>query len=138
MRRAIAFSLLLLTPLSGCHSWAGTRHLPPARPGVDRPIEKLRVLRTDGTLLVLHDARVREDSVFGYERPPRESASARPVGMALEDIEGFELRRFSTGKTALAVLGGVAGLFALSALICAASDCFDLGEWDLFGDPATR
>lgn len=89
---------LLLSLLTGCHVWqpatAGPETLIPA----ERPTA-VRVTLADGVILTVLDPIMRSDSIVPTE--------AGGVAVAASDIRSFEVRRFSTKRTIVFIVGGI-------------------------------
>lgn len=111
--------MLVLVPAAGaCHGWR-----PQATP-VPRAIEQMhgrgtvRILRSDGSLVVLASPRVTGDSIVGTAgSPPRRTA------VAVAGVERVEAREVSAGKTA-GLVGGILGAAALMVGLAALAEAF--------------
>jgi hypothetical protein len=98
--------LVLCAALWACTSWQA-EPVAPAELGASGDPHRMRVTRTDGSQVVLEDARVAEDGVHG--RWERTQAFIPTV-----EIRGLELRQEDQAGTIglIAGLVGVAGLTA--------------------------
>jgi hypothetical protein len=90
--------------LAGCHAWRPMTATPQTAEAA--PIARVRVVKRDGSALVLSSVRVREDSVVGFAG--REGARR---AIARDDVARMETRQVSASRTTLGVLGGAAVLF---------------------------
>jgi hypothetical protein len=115
-RRSGIAAFLLLLYLPACTSWhVGT---PTPAQFVDREHpQAVRVTRADGGTIELKSPVVRGDSLVGTAG--RDST----VSLALSDVRSVAVKRTSTGKTLLAVGGGLVVLFTAAWLIeCSNAD----------------
>lgn len=122
IRRTVAFVLipLFLLPLAACRTWSRIEPPPVAATDTIRTYDRVRLHRTNGAALVLHDALVWTDSVVGYTAP-REQPGARREAVSRGEIERIDRR---TGD----VLGTVAGVVSVTSIVvCTVTDCFDFG-----------
>ena len=101
--------------LAACQSWR-TQSVAPAAFVADAHPSKIRLLRADGTRVVVRHPVVRGDSITGRE--PRDSAGALAA-----EIQRLETLRFDPGKTA----GLAAFLVATPVILCAATCDFGWG-----------
>lgn len=127
MRRAVAVLLFVFTPLPGCQSWAAADGPLPTAPGTT---ETLRVQRHDGTRIVLYEATLRRDTLFGYDLPPLSRAEwIQPIAIPRARVDTYEVRRLDPGLTVLGVVGTAAALVLVGGWLCGMADCvsFDLG-----------
>ena len=108
---------LLAFAAGGCTTWH--RQVSPAPEVVARQHGRgsVRVLRRDGSVLVLQTPEVVGDSIVGVGGTP-----PRRTGVALADVERIDRRGFSPAKTG----GLVAGYFAIVTLIAIGAV---LGAW---------
>lgn len=107
--RPAALLALLLATLPGCHAWQPRPLDAPAlRQGTGRP---LRVVRRDGSSLVLAGATIAGDSVAGWIPPADGEPSAR-VAIALADVARVEEEVVSARRTAAVAVGSAVGLAA--------------------------
>lgn len=107
MRRRTELLVLATFLVAGCSSWHSRSAPSPADSlGFGHPV---RVVRTDGSAIVLDPALVRGDSIVGT------SGSTR-VAIALRDVQRVDERRTSVLRTgALVVLGAFVAVIALAA-----------------------
>ena len=100
--RVLPVALLLV--VAGCMSWSGARPLSGFEaPGVGS--EVIRVLRTDGTLIVLHDPVIANDSLAGALASKNGMRLAIPVS----DVQEIQSRRVDPLRTTGAIAGGLLG-----------------------------
>jgi hypothetical protein len=99
--RAGICALLVAT---ACHSWRPA----PAAPDTvgTAPLARARIVKRDGSAVVLNAVQVRDDSVVGFAGAER----ARRA-IARTDVARIETRLVSAGRTTLGVIGGVAVLY---------------------------
>ena len=100
-RRFIA--ALLIGLLTGCHSWQPTTVSPHTVILEELP-SGVRFRLPDGDTMIVMDPLMRNDSILSTE--------AGMVPIALQDVSGLEVRRFSTRKTivfAAGILGVMIG-----------------------------
>lgn len=116
MRRTLPVLLFALSlALGGCHSW-----YPQSSPVPDVVASRngrglVRVLRHDGGVTVLANARVVGDSIVGTAgNPPRHQA------VALANVERIETRRTDAMETGVLVFGGLAFATTFAALAAVA------------------
>lgn len=109
MRRSSLVPLIVLLAAAGCTSW---RPAPEPAPAAVRasPSETVRIRRTNGSVILLHDAAVSGDSIVG------QSDAFGRVAIATSDVAAVEVRRHDSRKTAglLAGIAAFAGLLALA------------------------
>lgn len=132
-RRSLAMLLLLTVALSvtGCHKWSRVTHPPVASTDTAMAYDRVRLHRTDRSVTMLYDARIRRDSVVGYS-VPRAMSGARRRAVSRDEIERIERRKGDPLGTALTVTGVALGAgFLTFAIVCSVSDCFDIsfGDW---------
>ena len=129
-RSGIAW-LLLLAYLPACTSWHIGTPTPAQFVETEHP-QSVRVTRTDGTTIQLQSPMIRGDSLVGTisARPAREDSS-KTVSLALSDVRFVEVKRTSTGKTLLAVGGGL----ALGIVVLALIECSGASGWEAIGCP---
>jgi len=93
LSRLAAVPLLACSLLGACTTW---RSRPVSEPGAAAFVAKqARVTRADGTALVLADAQVRGDSLWGT------AARGARVAVALRDVRRVEVRRPNELGTAI-------------------------------------
>ena len=97
--RRLAFILLL----NACYAWRPVQ-LTPTHPLGEN--ERVRVVRSDGSTLVLVAPRVVSDSLVS-ERP----GSAARLAIPMTDVRRTDTRRLNRGRTALLVIGVAAGAY---------------------------
>ena len=100
-RRFIA--ALLIGLLTGCHSWQPTT-VSPRTVILEELPSGVRFRLPDGDTMIVMDPLMRNDSILSTE--------AGMVPIALQDVSGLEVRRFSTRKTivfAAGILGVMIG-----------------------------
>lgn len=95
---------LLVLVCSACHSWRPA----PAAPDTvgTAPLARARIVKRDGSAVVLNAVQVRDDSVVGFAGAER---ARRAIARA--DVARIETRQVSAGRTTLGVIGGVAVLY---------------------------
>lgn len=115
-RKCLRVALIpLLCTATACYSWVRTGANPRRVIEGDRPA-KIRVTRIDGTHLVILNPSVRDDSIVktapscgmdattGVRVCSRDVSESRAV-LALGEVNGLEIQRYSRQKTSLLVLG---------------------------------
>jgi CheY-like chemotaxis protein len=113
-RRLIAV-LLLITYLPACQTWRAEKAVPQEL--IESSHEKeIRVVRLDGTKQVLHNARIRADTLWGTMPEPR---------IALADVQAVETQHSSPGKSLLLAGGLITGTILVWAAWCQSVNCFD-------------
>jgi len=106
--------LLLVVQLGACMTWQPVA-LSPQRLIAEEDPSVVRVIRLDQSELVLADPIIRNDSMIGLaesrqcERRPGEMAdrcivSLGSAGVPVSDVDLMDVKRFSVGWTAAAVL----------------------------------
>jgi hypothetical protein len=113
-RRAHAVAALaaaLALPATACQSWHRRSVTPGAATALsgDHPV---RVTRSDRSTFVLDHARLVGDSIVGVTGRP-----ASRVAVAISDVVSVEERKVSAGRTAGAVVGGVALIYVVAGLL---------------------
>ncbi|MFL5494890.1 MAG: hypothetical protein ACJ8DC_10955 [Gemmatimonadales bacterium] len=98
----------------GCHTWRTQEAAP--RQVMEQHPTSVRVHQLDGTRYVLRKPAVIEDTLTGLRAGTR-------AKIPLNSVQGLALRRFSTGRTTMLVLGIPAGLFGVALVGCATSNC---------------
>ncbi len=94
---------LLISLLTGCHSWQPTT-VSPRTVILEELPSGVRFRLPDGDTMIVMDPLMRNDSILSTE--------AGMVPIALQDVSGLEVRRFSTRKTivfAAGILGVMIG-----------------------------
>ena len=94
---------LLIGLLTGCHSWPPTT-VSPRTVILEELPSGVRFRLPDGDTMIVMDPLMRNDSILSTE--------AGMVPIALQDVSGLEVRRFSTRKTivfAAGILGVMIG-----------------------------
>lgn len=102
---------------AGCHSWQPTTATPEAV--LVSGSADVRLVKTDGTILEVYDARLSGDTIRGHD-----GGSKATIAVASRDIVSMTVRQFSGDRTALAVVAGalaVAAGFVLLLLLVADS-----------------
>jgi hypothetical protein len=92
--RTVAVPITLLSFLSACHKWSTVKDPVAQTLNAKRPPE-VRVTNTDGTLLMVHNPSVADDTLSGYST---ELTSATRI--ALHDISKIEISARSAGSQA--------------------------------------
>jgi hypothetical protein len=121
-------AVLLCAHLVGCHSW----HVETAAPATvlaERHPPQVRVTRLDGHRLVIYQPYLAGDELGGLAHHPR---AGQPAGdslrMPVAEVSGLATRRFSAGRTVLAVAGGLVGVTVLAIVIaCSSNPCLEFG-----------
>lgn len=113
MRRSLAITAAFLT--IGCTTWKKVSLVENAEPS-NRP-EKIEILSTKGERL-LYRPIVEGDSLRGW----LDKAQTNPEAFALSDIRRARVAHFSSGRTALAIGGGLVGALAIWALLLVGSE----------------
>jgi hypothetical protein len=111
-------AVLLCVHFAGCSSW----HMETAAPATvlaERHPAQVRVTQLDGHRLVIYQPYLAGDELEGLARPAR---AGQPAGdsirMPVAGVSGLATRRFSAGRTVLAIVGGL--VFAI-VIDCASS-----------------
>ncbi|HEX6748739.1 MAG TPA: hypothetical protein VF092_15685 [Longimicrobium sp.] len=101
--RALA-TIALLLPLGACTTW-GSRPIP--TPGQDHAVaDRVRVTRTDGSVVLLDSATIRADSVTGAAH----LFPQQRVAISTAEIQELETRQEAAALTALTVVLGLVGV----------------------------
>ena len=87
---------LLIGLLTGCHSWQPTT-VSPRTVILEELPSGVRFRLPDGDTMIVMDPLMRNDSILSTE--------AGMVPIALQDVSGLEVRRFSTRKTIVFAAG---------------------------------
>jgi hypothetical protein len=116
-RTRVIAAVLLLAYLPACSSWRVEKVSPQALIEAKHPAQ-VRVSRPDGTKQVLHQPSIAGDTLRGSVQEP---------AIALGEVQTVETRHGDTGKSLLLVGGIFIGAMLAGAIVCAASDCLDLG-----------
>jgi hypothetical protein len=116
VRRPLA-AILLSLQVASCTSWR-VASVSPAQLIAEEQPAKIRVTRSDGTRLVLHQPSVQGDSLVGSHAA---GIAGPDRAVALVDVTAVARRRGDTGRTVL--LGvGVAALLAGTIAFAATAD----------------
>lgn len=101
-RRTSVPVLLLALPTSGCYHWGGAPA--PGPGGAQRVPNPVRITRADGSIVILHDAFVSNDSIVGYfgDSPDRRQRAAVAVAQ-VRRVEGREIDVLMTTATSTLV-----------------------------------
>jgi hypothetical protein len=105
--RRCAAMLVMILYGTACYTWH-TEQAGPQAVVTTRQPEILRVTRTDGSEVVLHQTVLQADTLVGVARDQHGSAE---VHVALTDIQQIATFRFSAGRT----LGFLVGVAAATA-----------------------
>jgi len=103
---------LLMVLLTACQTWRPTTVSPQAVIPVELPLF-VRATLTSGEVKFFENPSVRNDSIVG---------TGSSLRVAWRDVSSLEVRRFSAGKTAGAVVLTAVGLFAVFLLIGCTED----------------
>lgn len=116
LRRLVACTLLLCY-LAACTSWHVEKGVSPQQVISAEHPSAVRVTRTDGSHIVLHEPRVAAgDSLAGV-------LDGAPSNVAVSDVAQVAIRKFSAGKTiGLAALGGMVAVIV--SLATCGSTCY--------------
>ena len=97
-RRSAALVGLFALATSGCYQWDGARV--PGPGGAQRMTNPARVTLADGSVVVLHDAIVSNDSIVGYagDRPGERERTA----VAVSQVRKVEDRELNFPQTVVA------------------------------------
>lgn len=103
--------LTALAGINGCTSWQRRDISGGVAPVIasDQPV---RVMKSDGSVIVLHQPRVVGDSLIGGG-----SGAIPRLAIALADIRSVEQRRVSAARTGGLVAGTAGGVFVLFATV---------------------
>lgn len=113
LRRYRSMAVLLLAlHLQACMSWRPTTVSPQAVIPVELPLF-VRATLTSGEVKFFENPSVRNDSIVG---------TGSSLRVAWRDVSSLEVRRFSAGKTAGAVVLTAVGLAAVFLLIGCTGD----------------
>ena len=110
---------LLIGLLTGCHSWQPTTVSPHTVILEERP-SGVRFRLPDGDTVTVMDPLMRNDSILSTE--------AGMVPIALQDVSGLEVRRFSTRKTIVFAAGILGVMIGWTRWATNRSGGFDPGE----------
>jgi hypothetical protein len=122
MHRSSASSLLIACWLSGsgCASSWHTVQASPSAAMAAHPRGDVRVTRTDGSMVTLHQPAVSGDSIVGYEDPPWDqggNAKATRRAIPLGDARSVSVwERDGSANTVLWVIGASFGALMLLAI----------------------
>jgi hypothetical protein len=106
--------VLLGIHLAGCSSWR-VEQVSPAQLLSERGPVPVRIVRSDGSRLVLEQPKVSGDSLSGF-------SDGRRRAVPLRDVNSVATRHGDVGKSVLVGLGIVGGAFAIAAIGYAASN----------------
>ena len=106
-------SILLAVQVAGCSTWR-VEQVPPEQLLRDRAPTEVRVVRADGSQLVLGRPTISGDSLTGV-------GGGTPKGVPLADINTIATRHGDAGKSVLLGLGIVGGVLAIAAVVYAAN-----------------
>lgn len=118
MRTSI-LSLLVATVTSSCYTWAPSLAATPANPVADG--RRVRITSQMGGRFEMTDARIVGDSVISEHRIGGYHPDVVRYSVALADITQVERFRFSSGRTAALVAGGVLAVPAVWVLLLVGS-----------------
>jgi len=111
--------ILLVAYLPACQAWHTEAVTPRAVIEANHP-DQVRVVRADGTKLVLHRPMVVADTLRGRAEEP---------AIPLSDVEAVETRHGDPGKSLLLGVGIVGGVLAAVVLACRSQNgCFGWGS----------
>lgn len=119
MRRRIRSSIttltLLLAPLTACTT-TQTLRAPIAEP---LPMGKegfIRLKLRSGSALYIYEARVKNDSIVGFDRPAAREGAER-MAVLTSEVESLTVTQADNTKSALAIVGGsVAAIVTITIL----------------------
>jgi len=118
--RVPAIAVLLIGLLTGCHGWQPTTVSPQTVILEERP-SGVRFRLPDGDTVTVMDPLMRNDSIF----------EAGMVPIALQDISGLEVRRFSVRKTIVFTAGIVGVIVGWTRWATKRNRGFDPGQGPL-------
>jgi hypothetical protein len=101
-----------LIALSACTTWEGAPPPPPAPSARDEIRGPIRVVRADGFAVVLHDAHVTGDTLYGY----REGTGTR-MAVPLPEVVTTQRRRIDPLRSLGALAAGAAVVLGAGALL---------------------
>jgi hypothetical protein len=107
-------TLLLIAFNLGCHSWQAQSATP--QEVMQQEPTAVQVRHSDGTRFILAQPELAGDTLSGF----RAGAATR---IPVDSVDQIALRRSSTGKTTLLIVGIPVGLLGLLLLGCATSNC---------------
>ncbi len=110
---------LLIGLLTGCHSWQPTT-VSPRTVILEELPSGVRFRLPDGDTMIVMDPLMRNDSILSTE--------AGMVPIALQDVSGLEVRRFSTRKTIVFAAGILGVMIGWTRWATNRSGGFDPGE----------
>lgn len=126
-RLVVLGAMVVWLGTSACATWPEIESSPPRQEAL-ASAGRIRVLTTDGRKIELeHDVRIVGDSLIGWREAP-ERLRPEPEGreaIALADIESIRRRQGQPVLTGVVIVGGTLLGFSL---ICAANDCYNLGD----------
>jgi len=110
---------LFITLLTGCHSWQPTT-VNPRTVILEESPSGVRFRIPDGDTMTVMNPLMRNDSILSTE--------AGMVPIALQDVSGLEVRRFSTRKTIVFAAGILGVMIGWTRWATRRSGGFDPGE----------
>ena len=124
-RRPAVSALLCLLYVTACHTWQAGMPTPAQFVEREHP-DRVRVTRSDGSMMSLESPVVRGDSLVG--RIGGRGDSAQVTSMALRDVTSVEVSKNATVKTVLLTSGIVivvvgVGLYAAWEISCTYGEC---------------
>lgn len=117
-RRAVhgLLFVLFIPTGSACTSWKHAE-LAPVPASDSAPSQTVRVIKRDGSQLMLHAAQLRGDTLHGSLVNVTDGAEVIAIALPMADVADMRVRKFSTGKT----VGLVAGSLALASILAVAA-----------------
>ena len=124
-RRAVQSLLFVLFLQTGtaCTSWRPVG-LAPVPASDSAPSRTLRVITSHGSQLMLHDAQLRNDTLYATLANGSHSARGSTISLPMANVADLRVRKFSSGKT----FGRVAGSVVLALILAAAAAAAALGS----------
>ena len=124
-RRAVHGLLFVLFVPTGtaCTSWIPVV-VAPVPASDSSPTQTLRVIKRDGSQVMLHAAKVRGDTLHGSLVSVADGAQGIAIALPMADVADMRVRKFSSGKT----FGLVAGSVVLALILAAAAAAAALGS----------
>lgn len=123
LRSALHRVLITSVAASACSS------LQPVTQPVPAPLQsgqqrEIRLIQRNGVTIALFDARLKGDSIIGFDRPEKGDNAVR-IAVLTKDVGAIAVRKgdqAGTGLTVLAVVVGTMAVLTLLAILSCAAD----------------
>jgi hypothetical protein len=104
---------------TGCTSWRyETRPVPAPFDG--RALREIRLYLRTGETIYVYDVELKEDSLFGYDRPSAQPGATR-LAVATRDVREIAVRKGDVFKTGAAIVVGTFAVGTFLAVMACAS-----------------